>query len=247
MKVINLLSGGAAQGLVGQLQQRFATEQGCAVEGTFGAVGAMKDKLLAGDPCDLAILTEALITDLATQGQVVAASATALGTVKTGIAVKGGQPLPAVGSAKALTDLLLSAQGIYFPDPQKATAGIHFMKVLRSLGLDQRLASRLRTFPNGAAAMRELAAAKGEGLVGCTQVTEILFAPGVQLAGLLPREFELATVYVAAVCTRAAEPQAAAALIRLLASAEAGPLRAAGGFENSLTAPTGYALPPEGA
>ena len=89
------------------------------------------------------ILTEALITDLAAQGHVLAASATALGIVKTGIAVKGGQPLPAVGSAKALTDLLLSAQGIYFPDPQKATAGIHFMKVLRSLGLDQRLASRL--------------------------------------------------------------------------------------------------------
>jgi molybdate transport system substrate-binding protein len=233
MKALHLISGGAAQGLVGQLQGRLAAEQGFGVEGSFGAVGLMKDKLLAGSPCDVVILTEALIAELAQQGHVAAGTATPLGVVRTGIAVKSGQPAPSVDSASELSELLRKAAGIYFPDPVKATAGIHFMKVLKALGLDQELAGKLRPFPNGATAMREMSRAADGPLVGCTQVTEILYTPGVELIGVLPKEFELATVYTAAVCSRAAEPEVAATLIRMLAGDEAGPLRQAGGFEAS--------------
>ncbi len=104
------------------------------------------------------------------------------------------------------------------------------MKVLQSLGIDGELAGRLRPFPNGATAMREMAQAGEAGVIGCTQVTEILYTPGVQLAGDLPKVFELATVYTAAVCTRAAEPRAAAELISLLISPEAAEVRRLGGF-----------------
>ena len=232
MKALHLLSGGAAQGLVGQLQAQLEAQQGFTVQGSFGAVGLMKDKLLAGAPCDVVILTAALIEELEQQGHVQAGTARALGVVRTGVAVKAGEPLPVVDTPEALAALLRSAQGIYFPDPVKATAGIHFMKVLKTLGVDEELASRLRPFPNGATAMREMAAAAGPGLVGCTQVTEILYTPGVSLAGVLPSAFELATVYTAAVCSRAAEPAAAQALVQLLSAPAAGPLRLAGGFED---------------
>ena len=191
----------------------------------------MKDKLLAGEACDVLILTESLITQLTTEAQVVAGSARPLGVVKTGIALKDGAAPVAVDSPQALKAALLAASGVYFPDPHKATAGIHFMKVLRSLGLEDALAGRLHSFPNGAAAMGEMARATGGHLIGCTQVTEILFAQGVQLVGLLPKEFELATVYTAAVCSRAANPAAAAALVALLAGPEAAAIRAAVGFE----------------
>jgi molybdate transport system substrate-binding protein len=156
---------------------------------------------------------------------------TPLGAVKTGVAVKAGQRAPEVGTAAALKSALLAASAIYFPDPQKATAGIHFMKVLKSLGVDEQLAPRLRPYPNGATAMREMAQCSESGLIGCTQVTEINYTTGVQLIGLLPQEYELATVYTAAVCTRATQPTAAANLIRLLASREAAGVRASGGFE----------------
>ena len=233
MNPLHVISGGAAQGLVGQLQSRFGSETGLAIEGSFGAVGMMKDKLVAGAPCDVAILTDTLIRELGRQGHVVPHSATPLGVVRTGIAVKSGRSTAPVDSAIALSTMLRKASGIYFPDPVKATAGIHFMKVLQALGLDQELAARLRPFPNGATAMREMAQAQGDDLVGCTQVTEILYTPGAQLVGVLPKEFELATVYTAAVCTRSAQPDAAAALVRLLAGVDAAPLRDAGGFEAS--------------
>jgi molybdate transport system substrate-binding protein len=228
---IRLLSGGAAQGLVTQLRERFLAETGWAVEGTFGAVGAMRDKLLAGEPCDILILTHALIDQLTSQGHVVSGSATPLGVVKTGVAVKANEKAPAFATAASLKSTLLAAHGIYFPDPVKATAGIHFMKVLNTLGIADELASRLRAYPNGATAMREMAQCSESGLVGSTQVTEILFTPGVQLVGLLPPEFELATVYTAGLCTNAREPQAAREFIARLAGTDAAALRRDCGFE----------------
>ena len=228
---VRLLSGGAAKGLVSQLQDRFSAQTGFPIPGDFGAVGVMRDRLLAGEPCDVVILSQALIDQLAKDGHVAPESVTPLGAVKTGVAVKAGQRAPEVGTAAALKSALLAASAIYFPDPQKATAGIHFMKVLKSLGVDEQLAPRLRPYPNGATAMREMAQCSESGLIGCTQVTEINYTTGVQLIGLLPQEYELATVYTAAVCTRATQPTAAANLIRLLASREAAGVRASGGFE----------------
>jgi molybdate transport system substrate-binding protein len=231
MKPLHVISGGAAQGLVAQLQEKFEAAQGLRIDGSFGAVGLMKDKLLSGAPCDVVILTAALVTGLEQDGQVAAGSARPLGVVRTGVAVKAGRRLPPVDSAQALARLLRESSEIYFPDPVKATAGIHFLKVLKGLGLDEELASRFRPFPNGATAMREMAQAAADDVVGCTQVTEILYTPRVQLAGVLPKEFELATVYTAAVCSRSGQSEAAAALVALLSGDEAAPFRDAGGFD----------------
>ena len=65
---VTVLSGGAAQGLVGALASRFEAQTGCTIAGTFGAVGAMRDKLLSGTPADLLILTSALIGELRARG-----------------------------------------------------------------------------------------------------------------------------------------------------------------------------------
>lgn len=231
MTPLHLLSGGAAKGLVSALQARFLAQAGLAIEGSFNAVGMMRDQLLARAPCDVVILTDALITQLTESGHVVAGSARPLGVVKTGIAVKDGAAPPLLDNEAQLRQALLSASAVYFPDPVKATAGIHFMNVLKQLGIDVELGGRLRPCPNGAAAMQALSQAGEPDAIGCTQVTEIIFAPGVQLVAALPKAFELATVYTAAVCSRAAQPQAAATLIELLTSEEAAGLRSAGGFE----------------
>lgn len=231
MSSLHILSGGAAQGLVNQLRGAIYNETGRAVEGSFGAVGLMRDKLLAGEPCDVVILTQALIADLTTNGHVQPGSATPLGVVKTGVAVNNGEPQPKVDTPESLKTALLAAKGIYFPDPVKATAGIHFMNVLKQLGIDGQVAGALRPYPNGATAMKAMAEASGAGLIGCTQVTEILYTPGVQLISLLPKEFELATVYTAAIAAKAEQPQAARMMIDLMAAPAAAELRRSGGFE----------------
>jgi len=71
---VNILSGGAAQGLVRGLTEAFRAVTGFAIDGEFSAVGAMADKLRAGAPADLVILTQALVARLAEEKLVVAAS-----------------------------------------------------------------------------------------------------------------------------------------------------------------------------
>lgn len=228
---LQVLSGGAAQGLVGSVEEEFRAATGARVLGTFGAVGAMRERLLAGAPCDVLILTAALVAELETSGQAVPGASVPLGRVRTGVAVRAGESAPAIGDGTALRATLLAANAIYFPDPRLATAGIHFVDVLRRLGIHDAVAPRLRAFPNGATAMRELASADGRGAIGCTQITEIRYTPGVILVGPLPPGFELATVYTAAVATGAREPELARRLVALLSGPSARLLRASAGFE----------------
>ena len=232
MSSLYLLSGGAAYGLVSKVEARFAADTGCKIVGTYSAVGAMRDQLLAGAACDVLILTAALIAELQASGHVLAGSARPLGTVKTGIAIKAGEPAPDVATPEQLRTALLNAKRIYFPDPQKATAGIHFMNVIKKLGIEAQVADRLRPFPNGASAMGAMAQSVEAGLIGCTQCTEILYTAGISLVAPLPKAFELATVYTAGVSAAAGSPQAAAALVALLASPEVAALRRDGGFED---------------
>lgn len=230
-KTLNLLCAGAAKGLVQALREPFKAQTGADIAGQFGAVGAMRQALLDGAACDLMVVTDAMLHSLAAAGALVAASITPLGRVRTGVAVPLGTPLPDLATPQALKAALLASAGIYFPDPERATAGIHFAKVLRELGIFDALAPRLHTFPNGATAMRAMADVGQPGLIGCTQVSEILYTEGVMLVGVLPPQFELATLYGAAVATGASQAELAQALLALMSGPASATLRAAGGFD----------------
>jgi len=221
VKSLRILSGGAAQGLVESLRASFESATGHRIDGTFGAVGAMRDKLLAGEPADLLILTAALIDGLERDGHVVPGSAKDVGNVETAIAVRRGDAAPAIDNADALRSALLAADAIHLPDPTQATAGIHFAKVMRDLGIAEQVADRLRPAPNGATAMRALAASTAARPIGCTQVTEILATPGLDLVASLPPGCALSTTYAAAITRRAQAPDAAARLVAML-TAESG-------------------------
>lgn len=230
MKTLRVLSGGAAQGLVEALRAEFETATGGRIDGTFGAVGAMRDRLLAGEPADLMILSRALIDGLARDGHVDAASARDVGSVDTAVAVRSGDPAPPIDSAEQLRSALLAADAIHFPDPAQATAGIHFAGVLRKLGVNEALSERLRPAPNGAAAMRALAASTSTRPIGCTQATEILSTSGIDLIGSLPAGCDLSTTYCCAVATRSAMAADAAQLGALLAGKAHRDLRRRLGF-----------------
>ncbi len=230
MTSLKILSGGAAQGLVASLAPAFKARTGLAIEGEFGAVGAMAGKLRGGWPADIVVLTAALIADFAGEKLVVPASILDIGRVETAIAVRAGDPLASVHDAASLREVLLGSDAIFVPDTTASTAGIHVAKVLQQLGIADEVANRLRIYPNGATAMRHLAETDAVRPVGCTQSTEILNTNGVELSGSLPKGCDLSTVYTAAVVTGAAQARQSQLLIDLLTSADQRELRARAGF-----------------
>ena len=88
--------------------------------------------------------------------------------------------------------------------------------MIRELGQWDNVVNRLRLAPNGATAMKALAASKAPHPIGCTQETEIRITPGVTLVAPLPPGLDLTTVYTAAVVANTHRGAEAAALIALL-------------------------------
>jgi molybdate transport system substrate-binding protein len=227
---LNILSGGAAQGLVTSLAPAFKARAGFDISGEFGAVGGMADRLRKGVAADIIVLTAALVAKLADEKLVVASSLKNVGLVETAIAVRARDSKVAIADADDLRKALLASDEIYLPDTKASTAGIHVAKVLAQLGIADDVGSRLKVYPNGATAMRELAASSARQPIGCTQSTEIISTEGVQLSGALPKGCELATMYAAGVTTNAASPKQAQILIELLTNADSNELRRRAGF-----------------
>jgi molybdate transport system substrate-binding protein len=230
MSRLDILSGGAAQGLVGSLSSAFKAQTGFDIAGEFGAVGVMAEKLRCGLPADMVILTSALVAKLSEEKLVVAASIADVGLVETALAVRSGDPRVTARDAASLRDVLLASDAIFVPDTRASTAGIHVAEVLGRLDISDEVAARLNIFPNGATAMRELAASGARRPIGCTQSTEIISTKGVTLSGSLPPGCELATMYTAGITTRAAHPQQAQELIELLTGADQREQRRRAGF-----------------
>ena len=207
MSSLNILSGGAAQGLVGSLAPAFKAQTGFDIAGEFGAVGAMADKLRKGTPADIVILTAALVAKLAEEKLVVAASIADVGLVETALAVRTGDPQVDGQGCRRLARGACwrrTRSSCRIPRPRRPEFTLQMS--LQQLGIADEVAARLRIFPNGATAMRELAASEARRPIGCTQSTEIISTKGVTLSGSLPPGCELATMYTAGI-TAARRPR----------------------------------------
>jgi molybdate transport system substrate-binding protein len=226
---LHLLCAGAAKGLALSLQGEFEHAGGAELLTQFGAVGALREKLDAGAPCDVLVLTRSMLDALTAAGRVNTDSVRDLGWVPTAVALPSAAPQSTVADTAALRALLRRASAIYLPDPERATAGIHALKVLRDLGHAQ--PARLRVHPNGAAAMAALARDGDAMAVGITQASEILYTPGLRLLGALPPPHALATRYAVAVAAGTSQPELAARLVTLLCAPAQAQLRQRGGFE----------------
>jgi molybdate transport system substrate-binding protein len=222
MAVIRILSAGAAQAVVERIAAAYTRDS---------AVGAMKQRVVAGEPVDVIVLTGALVDELVASCHVAPGSRADLGKVGTGVAVRAGTPRPDVSSVETLCGNLLAARRVVCPDPATATAGKVLMRACERLGIVAQMQPRMRYFPNGYAAMKWLAESRSPLEMGITQVTEILANPGVTYVGALPEELQMKTLYSAGVAARAANAQGAKDFIGRLTSASARPMFINAGYE----------------
>jgi molybdate transport system substrate-binding protein len=206
--LLRVLSAGAAKGLVTTLARALEREGAMRIDAKFDAAGAIRSAFEA-EGADVVILPAPMLDALAADGLVDRESIATVVEVATGIAVREGDAVPRVDDAASLRDALAAAAALYCPDIVRATAGIHFLRVLGALGLEATSRSKLRAYPNGAAAMAALAREGPPGALGCTQVTEIAYTPGVTLVAPLPAPFELSTRYALAIGARASASEAA--------------------------------------
>ncbi len=197
----------------------FEKESGHKVAAAFMSGGAAKAKIEAGEPIDVAVVQPPYDKVIAS-GHVARESETPLATVSVVAAIAAGRPAPDIATPEGLKRLLLDARSIACPSAARGAAcGASFEATLDRLGIAAQIAPKMTAAPSGWEAIKMLG--RGEVELGITFMSEMDPDPRVQLLGPLPRAVSTPTGFVAFLHARAKEREAASALIRFLASAEA--------------------------
>ena len=226
-----LFGAGASEASVDDTIGDFEAQSGVTVASTFAAVGSLRDKVLAGEPADVLIVTPAIITTLDAQHKVHAGSRVDLGRVGGGLAVKAGTPPPAIGTADEFKQALLDADEVYYADPAVATAGAALMKVVDTLGIGDQVRAKGHLAAGGKEAMQQMARSTAARAVGVTQISEILSVPEVMLVGEYPGDLQVKTTYSAIIIEGSTRLDDAQKLIQFLSGAEFQARLAKSGFE----------------
>ena len=194
---VRVLAAGAVQNAVRQLEAGFLAASGHTLKPEFDTVGALRNRVLAGERADVVILSEAGMGALDAAAMIDARSRIELGSTAVALAVRKGAAVPDLSSPEALRRSLLAATSIAYADPARgATAGGHFAGVLERLGIAGEVRSRVTVLPFGGDVIK--AVAEGRFEIGVSQSSEIVAHADVVLAGRLPAPFDHRTRYVAA-------------------------------------------------
>jgi molybdate transport system substrate-binding protein len=211
--------------------QRFEAESGLSVEFDFGAVGALRDRVLAGEAADVLVVTPAILPALETEQRVRAGSRQDLGQVGGGIAVRAGDPLPTIDTPDALQQALLAADEVYYADPAVATAGAALMKVVDTLGIGDQVRAKGHIAAGGKAAMQNMTLSTAPRVIGATQISEIKSVPEAVLVGGYPAPLQVKTTYSALILERSTRADEANQLIQFFAGPVFQARLAQSGFE----------------
>jgi molybdate transport system substrate-binding protein len=194
----------------------------------FDTVGALRDRVLAGERPAVVLLSDPALDTLAARNLLAAGTRTSVGRTGVGLGVRAGSTLGAIDTPEALRAVLLAAQSIGWADPARgATAGTQFARAIDTLGIADSVRARGRVFPFGVEAVA--AAARGEIEVAVSQATELHGRPGIRFLGYLPDPLQLWTGYAAAIV---ADSPVARRFLGLLATATGRAAFSAIGFRN---------------
>jgi molybdate transport system substrate-binding protein len=180
-------------------------------------------QLARGVPIDVVILSREGLTDLIAAKRIAAGTDVDLARTPLGVAVRAGAPKPDVRTVEAFKQVVLKAKAVAVPS---STSGIFLQKdVFPRLGIADKVNVKATPRGTGAAAM----VASGEADIAVMPVSEIVHAPGVEVAGILAEEIQLNQIFAAAVVAGSKEGEAAKRLIAFLASERAsGTIKASG-------------------
>jgi molybdate transport system substrate-binding protein len=190
------------------------------------APDAIPQRLARGEPTDIIILARTALDEFAARDVVRPDSRVDLAESRIGVVVRAGAPRPDISTVDALRRSLLDASSIAY---SASASGVYVSTELyKKLGIEVEVTPKSRRILSERVAA---VVARGEAEIGFQQISEIIGVQGAELAGPLPAAVQQVTVFSAGVLTNSRQPEAAAELIRFLASANSAETVASTGLD----------------
>jgi molybdate transport system substrate-binding protein len=222
---VKVLSTMALRSVMEELLPDFERASGHRVIIAYDTANIMANRVKGGEMVDLAILTPALLDELAKLGRTAAGSNVTIARSGVGLAVRTGTPRPDIGSAEALKRTLLDAKSIAYTS--SGQSGTYFAGLIERLGIAAEVRAKAKIPAGGSTG--ELVV-KNEADMAVQQMPELLATPGLDVVPL-PPQLQFMTAFAAGTGAAAQQPEAAQALIRFLTTPAAARVIKAKGME----------------
>lgn len=223
---IRLISSNGVSAVLSVLGPRFETANGDTLVIHFDTANALKDKILAGEAFDVAILTAPIVDELTKAGKIAGGSRADIARSGVGVAIRAGATRPDISTVEAFKRTLLAAKSVAYTT--SGASGLYFAGVLERLGIGDQVKAKAKLQPGGAVA--ELVAS-GEAELAVQQLSELMPVKGTEILGPFPPELQNFTVFSAGIGAAAKDKVAAKAFVGFLTAPAALPIIKAKGME----------------
>jgi molybdate transport system substrate-binding protein len=210
---LKVLAGGSMTASLKEIAPKFEAASGHKLDITFAATPELIKMTSA--PFDLGVVPVDVMKNDDARAKFSGTPAN-IARVGYGVVVKAGNAKPDVSTPEALAATLLKAQSIAVFPP--SAAGAFVQKAFERLGVAEQIKDRLKVQTTPGAIPQ--AVAKGEAELGVF-LTNVLLAPGVELAGPFPGDLQQNLVFVGAVSADSKNVDAARAFIDFLKTPDA--------------------------
>src|SRR5215471_5658502 len=213
---LNVLISGGFSGAYEKLLSEFERTSGIKVTSGSGASQGTGPQTIAAQlarsvPADVVILSREGLSELIAAKRITAETDVDLARVPLGVAVRAGTPRPDLSTVEAFKQLLLKAKSVAIPG---STSGIWLKTDLfPRLGIADKI--NVKVSPRGTMV------AAGDADLAVMPVSEIVHAPGVDLAGSIAPEIQFVQTFSAAVVAGSRDIEGSQRLVEFLASARA--------------------------
>lgn len=214
MASIRILSGGAPKAVFLKLTPQFEQKSGHKIELVFAVTSVLRDKIAAGDNADALVLPTNILDAYQSEGVVRREGRAVLGLVSISAVVRTGARKPDLSTKDKVRQALLDAGSLIFSTPGATPSGTHMGKLVNQFGIGDAIAKKTIHRPALEGGVQLMAG--GQAVLGFYPKSEVIDTNGIDLAGPLPPDIQLTTIYGAAVTAKSTAPDAAAAFIAFM-------------------------------
>jgi molybdate transport system substrate-binding protein len=208
---LRVIAGGSMVASLNALTPEFEKATGHKLTTHFDSTPNIIARVTSGTPFDVVVVPVDVFKDEAAKARFATGPTVDIARVGYGVIVRAGAPKPDLSTPDAFRQAMLAAPSVAFL-PASA-AGAHVTKVFDRLGIAEEM--KAKTKVQTAPAQIAPAVARGDAELGVF-LTNVLIAPGVELAGPFPGDLQQELVFTSAIAADTREADAAKALIDYL-------------------------------